>query len=58
MNIYGPSAATGLGAGSAATAFATGHPTVFVFLAAFTLISAATAAIRTLPKLRRRTQQR
>ncbi|GAA2895723.1 hypothetical protein [Microbacterium esteraromaticum] len=53
MNIYGPSAATGLGAASAggAAIFGADNP-IFVGLAVFTLIGAALAVKRILPKKR------
>jgi hypothetical protein len=50
MNIYGPSAATGLGAG-AGVFLLTGSP-VFAMLAVFTLISAIFALKRALPRFR------
>jgi hypothetical protein len=57
MNIYGPSAATGLTAGAIAgvSAFTGNLMTgVFFALAAFALLSAAGATLRFLPKIRLR----
>ena len=49
MNLYGPSAVTGIGVGGA-TMWMTGSP-VFAFMALFALISAFFALLRILPKL-------
>jgi len=54
MNIYGPSAATGLAAGSSAGLLTGNLMTgMFLGLGAFTLLSAGGAALRALPKIRR-----
>lgn len=50
MNLYGPSAATGVG--GVGTMWFTGSP-LFAALAVFTLIGAIAAAHRVLPRFRR-----
>ncbi len=53
MNIYGPSAATGIGAGSA-TLWLSGFGLGFALLAAFTMVSAVCALLRIAPHFGRR----
>ena len=49
-NLYGPSAATGLGAASGAAFWTTHSSVLLLMLAIFTLVGAALAVLRLVPR--------